>query len=359
MVVVPQGRSRVLAEGSRLGRYIVGKRLARGGMAEVYLGTAEGTRGFAKPVALKLILPAFADEPSFVQMFAAEARLSAQLDHPNIAQVFDVAESEGELFMALEYVHGRTVRAMIKEADDPVPLDVLLHIALQTCDALAYAHTLHTAEGVVEVVHRDVSPSNLMVRYDGGVKLLDFGIAKASSSTQATRSGMLKGKGGYMSPEQCLGLPVDARSDLFAMGILLFEMSTRHRLFVGDNEYDVMNRIVEGKFSRPTKLVEGYPAALERIVVRALQRDPDDRYASAQAMASELRSAAAALNVVPRAEAVAEYLLDLFGPAPPLHAPTLAEPERGGTQVVVAAPPSARDPRVGNRVAWGGLAAVA
>ena len=328
------GRSR-LDRGS--GRYVIGERLARGGMAEVYLASQGGAGGFVKAVALKLVLPAFADDPEFRRMLLAEGRLSSGLNHPNIAQVLDVEELEGELFLALEYVHGRTVRALLRESTAAPPLAVTCEIGIRCARALAYAHDhVDTGGHPLEIVHRDISPSNLMVRYDGEVKLLDFGIAKASSGSSATRSGVLKGKGGYMSPEQCLGLPLDRRSDVFSLGIVLFELTTHRRLFRGDNDYEVMNRVVEGKVKRAREVSPDIPEALDELIARALSRDPKARFETASDMADALEAVNAALPTPGNAAQVAAEMTAVFGEAPPIAMPEPEDPrDFAPTRIVV------------------------
>jgi eukaryotic-like serine/threonine-protein kinase len=321
------GNVRVLAPGSRLGRYVVGERIARGGMAEVYLAKIEGIGGFSKPVALKLILPAFSDDLEFRRMFLAEARLVAGLDHPNIAQVIDVGEVDGELFIAMEYVHGQTLRKLIAGSDEVPPLRVGLFAVREACRALHYAHEARDPAGLpMGIVHRDISPSNLMARYDGEVKLLDFGVAKASSGTQATQSGVLKGKGGYMSPEQCLGTPLDRRSDIFALGILLYEITTHRRLFTGDNQFEVFSRIVEGRFRPPGKVIADYPPLLEELVMRALASSPDDRFQDALQFRLELEQVSATLGIEGSSADMASHVRAVFGPPPPLSLPQARDP---------------------------------
>lgn len=342
-------RVRTLEPGSRLGRYVIGERLARGGMAEVYSASQSGAGGFRKIVALKLVLPAFADDPEFRSMLLAEGRLSAGLNHPNIAGVLDVEELDGELFLALEYVHGRTVRALLRESETPPPLGVACEIALRCARALAYAHDHVDIDGrPLDIVHRDVSPSNLMVRYDGEVKLLDFGIAKASSGSQATKSGVLKGKGGYMAPEQCLGLTLDRRSDVFSLGIVLFELLTRRRLFRGDNDYEVMNRIVEGSAPRVRSKRPDVPEALDELVARALARDPADRFETASEMADALEAVNGTLEPPGNTPRVASYLKTLFGDAPPVAVPEPEDPvDVAPTRILAtpSAPPADRNPK--------------
>ena len=290
----PLADIRTLPVGTRLGRYVIGPRLARGGMAELYAARATGVGAFGKLVALKLVLPHLKDDPAFTEMFMREAKTAAALDHPNIVSVFDLGFSQGEYFIAMEHVHGRDLRAIMSDtADDDapsLPIPIALGIVANLAAALHHAHDATGADGKpLGLVHRDVSPANVLVRYDGLVKLTDFGIAKAAAGTNATRTGTIKGKRGYMSPEQCLGRPIDRRSDVFNLGILLYELTTGHRLFVADSEFTVLNQIIHGTFTPPRQVVPGYPRALERIVLKALAVEPGARYPSAASLAEDLR----------------------------------------------------------------------
>jgi serine/threonine-protein kinase len=302
-----------------IGRYTLLGRIARGGMAELHLARADGPAGFEKLVALKLVLPHLADDPQFIAMFLDEARLAARLDHPHIAHVLDLECIDGRHVIVMEYVHGRDLRAVLTAAarKSALPLACALTILRDACAALHYAHELRGADGrPLGIVHRDVSPQNLVIRYDGVTKLVDFGVAKASTHASVTRTGMLKGKLGYMSPEHCLGKPIDRRSDVFALGIVAYEATTGLRLFHGDNEAAIINRIVEARFEPPCEAVPGYPAALEAVVVRALQRDPAKRFATAQEMLDALDDAIAAMEVRASHAAVGAEMTALFGDVP-------------------------------------------
>jgi len=286
-------------------------------MAELFLAKARGIGGFEKPCVLKLVLPHLADDRGFAEMFLEEARLAATLDHPNVVHVIDIGEVGGEYFFVMEYVHGRDVRALLRACPGPLPLPAALTIAHGIAEGLHYVHECRDPEGkFIGLVHRDVSPSNVMVRFDGCVKLVDFGIAKATEQRNATRTGVLKGKVHYMSPEQCEGHPVDRRTDVFALGILLYEMTTGRTLFSGTNDYYVMSRIVRGIFARPREIDPAYPPALERIVLRTLARDPGERYVSAQALQLDLEAFArdARISLSPRV--LAQTMLELFGDVP-------------------------------------------
>jgi serine/threonine protein kinase len=276
---------RFLAPGDKLGKYELIRQIAVGGMAELYLARTVGIEGFEKLVVVKRILPQFAHNASFVNMFLNEARLAATLHHPNIAQVYDIGQEGTDYFFAMEYIHGEDLGRMVATAADsgvPISLDVALTLTAGLCAGLHYAHEKVASDGrALNVVHRDVSPSNVLVSYDGAVKLVDFGIARAGSQPSTTRGG-LKGKIGYMSPEQCKGKEMlDRRSDIFSIGALLYELTTGRLPFVDETEYGVLNQIVNTDAPPPSKFVPSFPPALEKIVLKALSRDRSQRYASA------------------------------------------------------------------------------
>jgi serine/threonine protein kinase len=318
-------RARFLAPGTRIGRYTIVRRLASGGMAELYLARVEGLRGFEKLVALKLVLPHLADDPEFVSMFLDEARLAATLDHPNVVHVIDVGRFGRDHFFAMEYVHGEDLRSVVRraEAQGGVPLGCALAIVSGVAAGLHHAHERRGPDGLtLGLVHRDVSPSNVIVTYDGAVKVVDFGIARVGAQSKATRLGVVKGKAGYMSPEQCRGEPVDRRSDVFGLGILLWELTLGRRLFSGEHDYAAMSKIVFGLVPHPREVLADYPEALADVVMRALQRDADKRQPSALAFALELEAFAHAAHLRVTTSALAEYMTTLFG-LPPY--PSLAE----------------------------------
>ena len=308
--------------GESLARYVCLRRIARGGMAELFLARREGSAGFRKLVALKRVLPHLADDPSFARMFISEARLAAGLVHPHVAQVLDLGELEGRSFLAMEYVHGQDLRAVLQAAgralpERCLPLPCALAVVEAVADALHHAHELRGPGGrPLELVHRDVSPSNVLLGYDGSIKLTDFGIAKVSSETQATDTHSLKGKIAYMSPEQARGEPVDRRSDVFSLGIVLFEATTGYRLFTGPSEFAILNQVARGEVVSPRDAIPEYPAALEAIVMRALAPAMEQRYPTAQALAQDLRAFAAAHGGRADRDALASLMSALFEATP-------------------------------------------
>jgi serine/threonine-protein kinase len=276
----------------RLGPYELLRRIATGGMAEVYLARRAGPHGFQKLVAVKRILPQYARDPDFVAMFIDEARVCARLGHPNIVQVFDFGEQDGELYMAMEYVDGTTGARLIRGAasrSEEISLDVCLHTALSVLRALGYAHGARDDSGrPLSLVHRDVSPGNVLIDRSGAVKLTDFGIARAAEIERRTDAGQLKGKLGYMSPEQVVGRELDARSDIFTVGIVLAEMLILRPLFSGGKELDVLLRIRDADVSAIDRAGARVPDDVRAVLFRALARDPLLRWPTAGGFAQAL-----------------------------------------------------------------------
>ncbi|MBX7080193.1 MAG: serine/threonine protein kinase, partial [Nannocystaceae bacterium] len=301
-------------------RYDVLGRLAVGGMAELFLGRPRGAPPNTGAVVIKRILPQLAEDPEFVRMFRDEAHLAATLDHPNIVRVFDIGTDGDEPFFTMEYVHGENLRTILRGAQargEAIPLPVVLSIALGVTAALHYAHERTDRDGrPLMIVHRDVSPTNVLVSHDGKVKLVDFGIAKAAAATHVTQAGMLKGKASYMSPEQCRADPVDRRSDVFAIGILLYELTTLQRLFRGENELAILHQILTGNIPPPSSVVPNFPADLEAVLMRSLRVDPAERYPTAAAMQQDLERLCARIGVQPSDALLARYLLEHFGEKP-------------------------------------------
>jgi serine/threonine protein kinase len=279
-------------EATRLGSYEIVRKLARGGMAELFLSRTVGPEGFEKLVVLKKILPSYAENPKFVRLFLDEAKLAATLDHPHIAHVYDMGKVDGHYFFTMEYVHGQDVRTTMRRTtrlDRKFPIDHAVQITRNVAAALHYAHERRRDDGtLLDIVHRDVSPSNVLVSYDGAVKLVDFGVAKATTSTVKTRTGTLKGKIAYMSPEQAKGAPVDRRSDIFSLGIMLWEMVTMQRLYKADNDLATIQMIINSKAQPPSHLRPDCTPELDRIITRALAINPDDRYQTAEQLQIDL-----------------------------------------------------------------------
>ena len=272
-----------------LGPYELLQRIATGGMAEVYLARRAGPHGFQKVVAVKRILPQLAQDADFVAMFVDEARVCARLAHPNIVQVFDFGEHDGELYMAMEFVDGTTAARLVRAAasrNEEVPLEAALYIALSVLRGLDYAHNARDDEGKpLDLVHRDVSPGNVLIDRSGAVKLTDFGIARAAEIERRTDAGQLKGKLGYMSPEQVVGRELDARSDLFTVGIALAELMMLRPLFSAPSEIDVLMRIRDADLGVLDRAGSRVPDDVRAVLFRALARDRALRYPTAAAFA--------------------------------------------------------------------------
>jgi eukaryotic-like serine/threonine-protein kinase len=286
-------RMRRQVEGAtKLGHYELLHPLGAGGMAEVFKARAVGPGGFEREVVIKRILPAYGRDEDFVRMFADEARILGLVNHPNVVQALEFGEEDGTLFLALEYVDGpslsRILRAL-RAANRRMPPAVAGYIAREICRALDYVHRLEDETGVrLDVVHRDVTPSNVIVTPWGGVKLLDFGVAKFASAVRSTREGTVKGKPAYLAPEQLQGKPIDGRVDLFALGIVMHEMLSLQHLFTGDSDLQTAKKIMEMKIPRLRAHRTDVPEELERIVMRALERDRQQRFATAAEMARAL-----------------------------------------------------------------------
>jgi serine/threonine protein kinase len=276
-----------------LGPYELGERLGLGGMAEVFVAYRGGPHGFAKKVALKRILPELAQDPRFVAMFCDEARISAPLCHPNIVQVIDFGESQGELFMAMEYVEGVSLAKLLRYVSgrrERFPLGAALFIAHEVLSGLSFAHDACDENGnPLSIVHRDVSPGNVLIGRAGDVKLADFGIVRSAYVDRRTYPGELKGKVGYMSPEQVMGVEVDPRSDLFTVGIILSEMLIARPLFSGQNEFDILTKIYEADLSALERYGADLTAETRQVLRQALAKTPADRFNSAQQFAAALR----------------------------------------------------------------------
>lgn len=269
----------------RLGPYELGELLGVGGMAEVYVAHRRGPRGFMKKVAVKRILPQHARDPRFVEMFCDEARICAALAHPNIVQVMDFGEYDGQLFMAMEYVDGGSLAGLLRELAERrqhFPLEMALHVAHQVLNGLAFAHMARDENGwPLRIVHRDVSPGNVLLGGVGSVKLSDFGIVRSTLVDRRTYPGELKGKVGYMSPEQVAGEEVDARSDLFSVGILLGEMLVGRPMFRGQSDLDALKRAYKADLREFERHATRVPDIVRDLVRRAMAREPARRFQTA------------------------------------------------------------------------------
>ena len=298
------------------GKYFLLHRVNSGGMAEVFMAKTFGVEGFERLVAVKRILSHIAADAQFIRMFVDEAKLAGQLHHANIAQIFDLGRVGDDYYIALEYVSGRDLKQVwerIGELDVHIPIPLACFIVSQVCAGLEYAHNKRDPAGnPLEIVHRDVSPQNVLISYEGEVKLIDFGVAKAASSGSDTRVGLLKGKLSYMSPEQVRAMPLDGRSDTFAAGIVLYELLTGERLFLGDTDFDTLEKVRKVEVAPPGLFNPDIPPALEEIVLKALQKHPNHRYQSAAEMQLELQRYMFSLGTPCTARDLAAFMENIF-----------------------------------------------
>jgi serine/threonine-protein kinase len=276
----------------RLGRYELVEKLAVGGMAELFRARVRGEHGFEKALVIKRILPHLTEDPEFVEMFIDEAKITAQLTHPKIVQVHELQSSDEGMFIVMEYVDGLDLLTLIRQCkadEEAIPAEIAVHVVHEVLDALDYAHHLTSPVGEqLGIVHRDISPGNVLVARRGDVKLVDFGIARAAQRRYVTQTGTLKGKYGYMSPEQIVGKPLDGRSDLFSAAIVLAELLMLRRLFTAPNDLDVLMMVRDVRLDRLDTYGADIPPALREILETALQRDPKQRYETAGAFRDAL-----------------------------------------------------------------------
>jgi serine/threonine-protein kinase len=300
-----------LHAGATLGRYELLVPIAAGGMARVWAARLRGRAGFSKIVALKMILPEHAGDEEFQQMFLDEARIASKLRHGNACETLDLGEEEGVLFLTMEWVDGTSLWRLLRASGKTVPLParIAAKIVGDACAGLHAAHELVDDDGTrLDVVHRDVSPQNLLVSADGEVKVSDFGVAKALGKSHATAKGHVKGKIAYMAPEQLGAGAIDRRCDVFALGVVLYEATTGKKPFDAETDAAILQAILGGKYRKPREVDPSYPEALERIVVRALEKERSSRYASAAQMRVDLEDYLAESGAPVRSENVADLV---------------------------------------------------
>ena len=303
-------------EHQRFGKYLLLSRIAQGGMAELYRAKLIGDEGFEKLIAIKTILPHLSEETNLVNSFIDEAKLAAFLQHPNIVQIYDFGSVNSTYYIAMEYLYGKDLKLVTeryKEKELPLSIENALYIAAQVCAGLDYAHKLKDFRGrPLNIIHRDIGPHNIFVSYDGQVKIIDFGIAKAAIQNTKTQDGSIKGKMAYMSPEQAMGESIDHRSDIFAMGILIYEMVTHKRMFEGD-AFRVFAKVREADFTPAEIVNEALPRDLCRIIDKALTKDREQRYQSAEELLADLEKCMRGLSISPSYRNLSQYMKDLFG----------------------------------------------
>lgn len=317
-------------------------------MAEVFLAKLEGAEGFERKLAIKRILPSYSQNDSFVQMFIDEAKLVGHFNHPNIVQVHDFGKIDGSYYISMEYVEGINIADILtryKAANMFIPLEMILEIGLQAARGIDYAHREVDELGrPLGIIHRDLTPHNILISKKGIVKITDFGIAKASMNTHMTQAGMIKGKVPYMSPEQAMGLPLTHVSDIFAIGIVLYEMCTLRRLFDGENDFTILRKVQEAKIPSITEQNPNIPPELEAIIRRALARERTERYAWASELEAELTRLKFQLSGRLQSFTLAEFVQRFMATQPPRHRPLGAAPSAAQIGAQVMAQTAAPDP---------------
>ncbi len=334
-------------DGTRFGQYVLLEKIATGGMAEVWKARMRGVEGFQKIVAIKKILPHLSDNREFIDMFIDEAKFAAQLNHNNIIHIYDLGKIQSSYYIAMEYIDGFDLKTILKSAqerDVPLSIELSLFIATKIASALDYAHRKRDFENRdMGLVHRDVSPQNVLISQEGDIKLCDFGIAKAASKASHTQAGALKGKLQYMSPEQAWGKGIDRRSDIFALGTVLFEMLTNRKLFTGENEISILEQVRDPKIDPPSKFNEDVTPEVDRIVLKALAKEPADRFDTAAEMARDLDAVLYEIKPTPTSADLAIYMHRLNSATPVIAEPVF-EPEPVPS-VVAGAPPASQPAR--------------
>ncbi|MCP3098627.1 protein kinase [Myxococcus sp. K15C18031901] len=298
------------------GKYLLLERINVGGMAEVFIAKAFGVEGFERILAIKKILPTMAEDEEFITMFIDEARISVQLNHANIVHIHELGKHDDTYFIAMEYVAGRDVRTILeryRRRKEIMPTAQAVFVASKLCDGLDYAHRKKDARGQdLHIIHRDVSPQNVLISYEGEVKVIDFGIAKAANRSQKTQAGILKGKFGYMSPEQVRGMPIDRRSDIFAVGVLLYEMLTGEKLFVGESDFSTLEKVRNADVPLPREFNPNIPPGLEKVVLKALAREPEERYQWGSDLAEDLMRFLLAGDAIYSSKHLSSYMKEAF-----------------------------------------------
>ncbi|MEO5767879.1 MAG: serine/threonine-protein kinase, partial [Polyangia bacterium] len=337
------------------GKYYLLERINVGGMAEVFRAKAFGVEGFERLVAVKKILPNIAEDEEFIAMFIDEAKIAVQLQHANIAQIFDLGKVEDSFFIALEFVRGRDLRAMfdrVRQRAEVMPTPQACFVVMQVCEGLDYAHNKRDGQGrELHLVHRDISPQNVLVGFEGEIKLIDFGIAKAAGKASKTQAGILKGKFGYMSPEQVRGLPIDRRSDIFSVGIVLYELLTGERLFMGESDFSTLEKVRNVEILPPSSYNKSIPEELERIALKALAKDPEDRYQNAIDLHDDLQAFLYTKGELYSRKDLAAWMKRMF-PAEIEEENTKAEQFR---QIVSPLPPGPRKTMIGTGLSNAGF----
>ncbi len=336
------------------GKYVLLERISVGGMAEVFKSKAFGVEGFEKILAIKRILPSMAEDADFIEMFIDEAKICGQLNHANICQIFELGRVIDSHFIAMEYVWGKDVLQIqnrFRKIRQTMKPDMAAFIAAKLCEGLDYAHKKKDAGGrPLGIIHRDVSPQNILVSYDGEVKIIDFGIAKAASRSSKTQAGVLKGKFGYMSPEQVRGMPLDRRSDVFAIGTILYELLTSERLFIGESDFETLEKVRNVAIAPISTVNPEVPPELERIITKALTRDVDQRYQWASELQEQLHAFLMSREPVFTAKQLASWMREQFAVEMKREQQVLDEQRKIGREVLQEGQPAAPRPRNGEEL---------
>jgi eukaryotic-like serine/threonine-protein kinase len=345
-----------LPGGTPFGQYELMEVIATGGMAEVYRARMRGVEGFQKIVAIKRILSHLTDNDEFVTMFIDEAKLAAQLQHPSIIHIYDLGKIDRSYYIAMEFIDGKDLRTILRHVEEKqkrLPLGLSVFVAARLAAALDYAHRKRDLQGrAMALVHRDVSPQNVLISFEGEIKLCDFGIAKAASKASHTRAGALKGKLQYMSPEQAWGKDIDHRSDIFSLGLVLYEMVTGRKAFAGDSELSILEQVRSPRVTLPRDIDPAIPPQVERIIVKALKENRDERYQTAAEMASDLDGIIQSLRPSPGSSELGAFVSELLGrerlgaAAPSAPAATEARPAPEPRPMPAPPAPAAHPPKV-------------
>ncbi len=302
-------------EPTHFGKYQLLDKIAVGGMAELFRAKLTGVQGFEKLIAIKKILPNLSEEENLITAFIDEAKLAALLHHENIVQIYDFGSMDDEYFIAMEFLFGkdlRTIRRTAKKRDLALSMENIFYVISRICAGLDYSHNLKDLQGrPLNIIHRDINPQNILITYEGQVKIIDFGIAKAASQNTKTRENLIKGKLAYMSPEQANGSVIDHRSDIFSTGIIMYELLAVRRMFKGETMH-VLSLVRDAQYDPPEEVIPDLPPKLNEILRRALAKDPDDRYQSAGEMMAEVEECAFELSLRPNARTFAQYMKELF-----------------------------------------------
>jgi serine/threonine protein kinase len=327
------------------GKYLLLDRISVGGMAEVFKAKSYGVEGFEKVIAIKRILPSMGEDRDFIKMFIDEAKIAGQLTHANICQIFELGRIDGAHFIAMEYIWGKDllqVQNRLRKLKRPMPAATACFIVAKVCEGLDYAHRKRDPMGrPLEIVHRDCSPQNVLISYEGEVKLIDFGIAKAASRSSRTMAGVLKGKFGYMSPEQVRGLPLDRRSDIFALGTVLYESITGERLFQGETDFATLEKVRNVEITPPRRIDPSIPVDVEAVIMRALARDAEERYAWCSDMLADLQAILRRQDAMVTSKALSGWLKELFAAEIDRERQQLESYKRLGRDGLIAGVPAA------------------